>query len=80
MEQHHPQERPAPSSFLRLALLCLELLDEFLSGFLVIGLPLIRRDLHLTYAQAGLLFTVGSVAITWAACDNFCDASSSPAA
>src|SRR5437667_7161252 len=47
---------------LRLALLCLELLDEFLSGFLVIGLPLIRNDLHLTYAQAGLLFTVGDTA------------------
>jgi MFS family permease len=62
VEQQNPQERSAASSFLRRALLGLELLDEFLSGFLVIGLPLIRNDLHLTYAQAGLLFTVGETA------------------
>jgi predicted MFS family arabinose efflux permease len=51
--------RLAQGGFLRPILLGLPLLDELLSGFLVISLPLVRRSLGLSYAQAGLLLTVG---------------------
>lgn len=36
-------------------------LDELTTGFLVVALPLVRDDLHLTYEQAGLLFTIGGL-------------------
>jgi MFS family permease len=36
------------------------LLDELVSGFLVIGLPLVRDQLGLSYEQLGLLFSVGA--------------------
>jgi predicted MFS family arabinose efflux permease len=38
------------------------LFDELTCGFLVIALPLLRDRLHLSYAEAGLLFTVGALA------------------
>jgi FSR family fosmidomycin resistance protein-like MFS transporter len=44
---------------LRPALLGVPLLDELLCGFLVVSLPLVRDSLHLSYAQVGLLLTVG---------------------
>jgi FSR family fosmidomycin resistance protein-like MFS transporter len=44
---------------LRLGLFSTVLVDELLSGFLFVALPLIRRDLGLSYAQAGLLLAVG---------------------
>ncbi|BAS27171.1 MFS transporter [Limnochorda pilosa] len=36
-------------------------LDELISGFPVVALPLIRDDLSLSYTQVGLLFTAGQV-------------------
>src|SRR6476660_4064462 len=45
--------------FLRPALLGMPLLDEVLSGFLSVSLPLLRAALRLSYAQAGLLLTAG---------------------
>jgi len=36
------------------------LLDELISGFLFIDLPLVREQLGLSYEQLGLLFTVGA--------------------
>jgi hypothetical protein len=46
------------ASPLRLVLLNMGLLDELLTGFLVIGLPLERATLRLTYEQIGLLLRV----------------------
>src|SRR5215469_9209030 len=43
-------------------LLSMALFDELTCGFLVIALPLLRDRLHLSYAEAGLLFTVGALA------------------
>ena len=45
----------------RAVLLTTALLDELTCGFLVIALPFLSERLHLTYAQAGLLFTVGAL-------------------
>jgi FSR family fosmidomycin resistance protein-like MFS transporter len=45
----------------RALLLTTALLDELTCGFLVVALPLLSERLHLTYAQAGLLFTVGAL-------------------
>ncbi|HYN88080.1 MAG TPA: MFS transporter, partial [Ardenticatenaceae bacterium] len=53
--------RRCPPSWLRAALLTVPLLDELISGFPVVALPLIRDDLGLSYAQAGLLFTAGEL-------------------
>src|SRR5215472_11220336 len=47
---------------LRAMLLAMALFDELTCGFLVIALPLLRDRLHLSYAEAGLLFTVGALA------------------
>lgn len=44
---------------LRWSLLSMALLDELVSGFLALGLPLVSTQLGLDYAQIGLLFTVG---------------------
>jgi len=41
-------------------LLSMGLLDEIVAGFPVVGLPLLRDHFHLSYAQAGLLFTIGA--------------------
>lgn len=46
---------------LRSILLTTALLDELTSGFPVVALPLLRDRLHLTYAQAGFLFTAGAL-------------------
>ncbi len=46
---------------LRAALLSTTLFDELTIGMLIIGLPLVRDRLQLSYAQVGLLFTVGSL-------------------
>ncbi len=47
------------TSPLRMTLLNTALLDELLTGFLVVGLPLVRDQLGLSYAQIGLLFSIG---------------------
>jgi FSR family fosmidomycin resistance protein-like MFS transporter len=44
-----------------LALLVIEWLDEFVFGMLEAAWPLIRNDLHLTYAQIGLLMAAPSI-------------------
>lgn len=41
-------------------LLSMGLLDEIVAGFPVVGLPLLRDQLHLGYTQAGFLFTIGA--------------------
>ncbi|HLZ22889.1 MAG TPA: MFS transporter [Ktedonobacterales bacterium] len=49
------------SRLARATLLTTALLDELTSGFPVVALPLLRDRLHLTYAQAGFLFTAGAL-------------------
>ena len=49
------------TSLLRLILLHMGLLDELITGFVVVGLPLLRDQLGLTYAQVGLLFSAGAL-------------------
>ena len=56
-----PVRAPRHERRLRAALLTTALLDELSSGFIVVALPLLRDHLRLSYAQAGLLFTVGGV-------------------
>jgi predicted MFS family arabinose efflux permease len=48
-------------SLLRLALLSTTLLDEIVSGFPIVGLPLVRDQLNLSYAQIGLLLSIGGI-------------------
>ncbi len=55
-------KRTGRTSLLRLTLINMGLLDELLSGFTIIGLPLLRRQLGLSYGQIGLLFSVAAVA------------------
>ena len=43
---------------LRSTLFCLPLVDEMVSGIPVLTLPLARDELHLSYAQVGLIFTI----------------------
>jgi hypothetical protein len=43
---------------LRLTLLSTVLLDGLITGFPVVGLPLLRDQLGLSYGQIGLLFSV----------------------
>src|ERR1051326_630394 len=45
----------------RSTLLSIELTDELIAGFPVVGIPLIRDKLGLSYEQVGLLFTVGAL-------------------
>ncbi|MBF6591811.1 MAG: MFS transporter, partial [Ktedonobacterales bacterium] len=57
---------PPPMPFganarLRATLLSTALLDELALGMLVVALPLVRERLHLTYTEAGALFTVGAL-------------------
>lgn len=49
------------TSLLHLILLHMGLLDELITGFVVVGLPLLRDQLGLTYAQVGLLFSAGAL-------------------
>jgi predicted MFS family arabinose efflux permease len=42
-------------------LLSMGLLDELIAGFPVVALPLLRDHLDLSYAQVGLLFTIGAL-------------------
>src|SRR5947209_5401167 len=55
-------KRTRGTSLLRLTLINMGLLDELLSGFTIIGLPLLRRQLGLSYGQIGLLFSVAAIA------------------
>jgi predicted MFS family arabinose efflux permease len=54
------QRLRATGSSLSIALLSLTLVDEIVSGFPTVGLPLIRDQFHLSYAQIGLLFSVSA--------------------
>ncbi len=54
----HRISRPA---LLRVSLLSIELLDELITGLVVVGLPLLRDQAGLTYAQIGLLFSVSEL-------------------
>lgn len=49
------------AAFLRLTLITMGLLDELLTGFLFVGLPLVHEQLGLSYAQIGLLFSIGAI-------------------
>jgi MFS family permease len=49
-------------SCLRLVLINMGLLDELLTGFTLIGLPLVHQQLGLSYTQIGLLFSAGALA------------------
>lgn len=49
------------SPSLRASLLTSPLLDELTFGILVVALPFVRDEFHLSYEQAGFLFTVGSL-------------------
>ncbi len=48
-------------SLLPAILLCMPLLDEMVSGFLFIGLPLASKQLQLDYTQIGFLFAAGAL-------------------
>jgi FSR family fosmidomycin resistance protein-like MFS transporter len=50
------------SRLLPATLFSAELLDELTTGLPVVALPLLRDRLHLSYAEAGLLFTAGALA------------------
>jgi hypothetical protein len=45
---------------LRIALLSVPLLDEIITTFPVVGIPLLRAQLNLSYTQIGLIFSVGA--------------------
>ncbi|HLL80469.1 MAG TPA: MFS transporter [Ktedonobacteraceae bacterium] len=49
------------ASFLRLTLINMGLLDELLTGFPTVGLPLVHEQLGLSYEQIGLLFSIGAI-------------------
>lgn len=46
---------------LRATLFCIPLIDELVSGIPVLTLPLVREDLHISYAQVGLIFTIADL-------------------
>lgn len=46
---------------LRAMLFCIPLIDELVSGIPVLTLPFAREDLHISYAQVGLIFTVADL-------------------
>src|SRR5438874_2329765 len=48
------------SSRLRIILLIVPLLDEFVTTFPMVGIPLVREQIGLSYTQIGLIFTVGA--------------------
>lgn len=51
----------ATPSLLRATLFCLPLIDELVSGIPVLTLPLARAELHFSYAQVGLIFTIADL-------------------
>ncbi|MBA2284545.1 MAG: MFS transporter, partial [Ktedonobacteraceae bacterium] len=53
--------RAGKISLLPAVLLSVELLDEIVSGFPVIALPLIRTQFGLSYSQVALIFSVGAL-------------------
>src|SRR5215472_15505386 len=55
---HHILFNARKVSPLRMILLSTVLLDELITGFPVVGLPLLRDQLGLSYGQIGLLFSV----------------------
>ncbi len=55
-----PATQQIPVSSLFVTLLSYGLFDEIVSGLPVVGLPLLRDQLGLSYEQIGLLFAVGS--------------------
>lgn len=61
MFNQHLVSRFRQLSPLRLTLLSMGLFDELITGFPIVGLPLLRDQLGLTYAQVGLLFTAGAI-------------------
>ncbi len=48
-------------TLLRSTLFCLPLVDELVSGIPVLTLPLAREELHFSYAQVGLIFTIADL-------------------
>lgn len=48
-------------TLLRATLFCLPLVDELVSGIPVLTLPLARQELHFSYAQVGLIFTIADL-------------------
>jgi MFS family permease len=61
MKANHFVSRLKSTSLLRFTLINMGLLDELLTGFPIIGLPLARAQLGLSYEQIGLLFSIGAV-------------------
>lgn len=61
MKQHTIFPRLQSAMSLRLTLLSTTLLDELITGFAVIALPLLRDQFGLSYQQIGLLFSVAAV-------------------
>lgn len=62
MSQIQPWRRMwATPALLRATLFCIPLIDELVSGLPVLTLPLAREDLHISYAQVGLIFTVADL-------------------
>ncbi|GHO81074.1 hypothetical protein KSD_88450 [Ktedonobacter sp. SOSP1-85] len=55
-----PATRGISAAYMQATLLSYGLFDEIVSGFPVVGLPLLRDRLGLSYEQIGLLFAVGS--------------------
>ncbi|MCE7989115.1 MAG: MFS transporter [Caldilinea sp. CFX5] len=51
----------ATPSLLRATLFCLPLVDELVGGIPVLTLPLAREELHFSYAQVGLIFTIADL-------------------
>lgn len=51
----------ATPRLLRATLFCLPLIDELVSSIPVLTLPLAREELHISYAQVGLIFTIADL-------------------
>src|SRR5512146_690583 len=61
LDPHAAGFRVSAPRLLRATLAATALLDELTTGLLVVGLPLVRDTLHLSYDQAGFLFTAGAL-------------------
>src|SRR5579862_4499669 len=61
MKAYQLVSRLKSASFLRLTLINMGLLDELLTGFPTVGLPLVHEQLGLSYEQIGLLFSIGAI-------------------
>ncbi|MEZ4867190.1 MAG: MFS transporter [Caldilineaceae bacterium] len=55
------RQRWGAPALLRATLFCLPLVDELVSGIPVLTLPLAREELHFSYAQVGLIFTIAEL-------------------